>query len=98
MAGAVRFTTAELIETESRIVTAAERALGLEQEVFAELARPSPPTSSSSASWPRALAELDCEAGLAAAGGRAGLRASHARRQQRRSRSAAGAIPWWSRR
>ena len=38
MAGAVRFTTAELVETESRIVAAAERALGLEQEVFAELA------------------------------------------------------------
>src|SRR5204863_5657079 len=38
MAGAVRFTTPELIETESRIVAAAERALAIEQEVFAELA------------------------------------------------------------
>ena len=38
MAGAVRFTTAELVETESRIVASADRALGLEQEMFAELA------------------------------------------------------------
>ena len=38
MAGAVRFTTQELIETESRIVSAADRALALEQEMFAELA------------------------------------------------------------
>ena len=38
MAGAMRFTTQELTETESRIVSAAERALAIEQEIFAELA------------------------------------------------------------
>src|SRR6516225_230127 len=37
MAGALRFATEELVATESRIVTSADRALALEQEVFAEL-------------------------------------------------------------
>ena len=37
MAGAVRYSTAELAELESRIATAAERALALEIELFEEL-------------------------------------------------------------
>ncbi len=39
LASAMRFITAELSELESRIVTAAERALSLEQEIFAALVR-----------------------------------------------------------
>ena len=38
MANAMRFTTTELIDIEGRIAAAADRALGLEQEVFNELA------------------------------------------------------------
>ena len=98
MAGAVRFTTPELIETESRIVAAAERALAIEQEVFAELA-------AAIAAEEQALGEL------AAALGRARLRGGprRARGASRTmpgpcsttatpSRSAAAAIPWSSRR
>ena len=65
MAGAVRFTTAELVETESRIVTSADRALGLEQEVFAELAAAVAAREQALGAVAAALAELDCEAGLA---------------------------------
>ena len=38
MSNAVRFTTTELVEIEGRIASAGERALAIEQEVFAELA------------------------------------------------------------
>jgi DNA mismatch repair protein MutS len=65
MAGAVRFTSAELMETESRIVAAAERALALEQEVFAELAAAVAAEEQTLSALAAALAELDCEAGLA---------------------------------
>ena len=65
MAGAVRFTTPELIETESRIVAAAERALAIEQEVFAELAAAIAAEEQALGRLAAALAELDCEAGLA---------------------------------
>ncbi len=37
MANAMRFTTVELVETEGRIASAAERALAIEQDIFAEL-------------------------------------------------------------
>ena len=65
MAGAVRFTTEELIETQTRIVSAAERALALEQEVFAELAAAIEREHARLLGLAAALAELDCEAGLA---------------------------------
>ena len=39
MANAVRFATAELLETEGRIASASERALILEQEIFTDLAQ-----------------------------------------------------------
>jgi DNA mismatch repair protein MutS len=67
MAGAVRFTTPELADTESRIVAAAERALTLEQEVFAELAAAIAGEEQALGRLAAALAELDCEAGLAEA-------------------------------
>jgi DNA mismatch repair protein MutS len=65
MAGAVRFTTRELGETESRIVSAAERALALEQEIFAELASAIAAQERAVAEVAAALADLDCETGLA---------------------------------
>jgi DNA mismatch repair protein MutS len=64
MAGAVRFTTAELIETESRIVSAADRALAIEQEVFAELAGAIAEEGRALGELAGALARLDCEGGL----------------------------------
>ena len=65
MAGGMRFTTGELIEIESRIVTAAERALAIEQEVFAELCAAIAGHEQQLGELAAALAELDCEAGLA---------------------------------
>jgi DNA mismatch repair protein MutS len=65
MAGAVRFTTKELVETESRIVTAAEQALAIEQQVFAELSAAIAAQEHQLGELATALAELDCEAGLA---------------------------------
>jgi DNA mismatch repair protein MutS len=65
MAGAVRFTTAELAETESRIIASADRALALEQEVFAELAMAVAAEEAALGRVAAALAELDCHAGLA---------------------------------
>jgi DNA mismatch repair protein MutS len=65
MAGALRFATEELIATESRIVTSADRALALEQEVFAELAGAVAIHGQALGELAAALGELDCEAGLA---------------------------------
>src|SRR5262249_41938036 len=65
MAGTLRFTTAELVEIESRIVTSADRALALEQEVFAELAAQVAALAQAAGTVAAALAELDCETGLA---------------------------------
>jgi len=65
MAGAMRFTTQELIETEGRIVSAAERALTLEQDIFAELAAAVAAQERALGEVAGALAEVDCEAALA---------------------------------
>ncbi len=65
MAGAVRFTTVELVDTESRIVSAADRALALEQEIFADLSAAIAAEEQALSEVAAALAELDCEAALA---------------------------------
>jgi len=65
MAGAMRFTTQELVETESRIVSAAERALKLEQDIFAALTASVAAEERALGEVAGALAELDCEAALA---------------------------------
>jgi len=65
MAGAMRFATQELVETESLIVSAGERALALEQAVFAELAAAIAAEQRSLGQVAAALAELDCAAALA---------------------------------
>ena len=65
MANAMRFSTAELLKTEGEIAAASERALGLEQEVFAELSTAISAGERALGDAARALAELDCLAGLA---------------------------------
>jgi DNA mismatch repair protein MutS len=72
MAGAMRFTTEELVETEGRIVSAADRALALEQEIFAGLASAVARQERALGEVAGALAELDCEAGLAEVAAREG--------------------------
>jgi DNA mismatch repair protein MutS len=65
MAGATRFTTRELSETEARIVSAADRALAIEQEVFAELAAAIAAGEKALGETAAAMAEIDCLAALA---------------------------------
>jgi len=65
MANAMRFTTTELIDIEGRIAAAADRALGLEQEVFNDLATAIARQERPLLDIARALAELDCIASLA---------------------------------
>jgi DNA mismatch repair protein MutS len=65
MASAVRFTTSELVETEGRIASAAERALAIEQEVFAELVANVAREERGLSDVAAALAELDHTAALA---------------------------------
>ncbi len=65
MAGATRFTTQELAEIESRIVSAADRALATEQDIFAELATAIATEERVLGATAAALAELDCVTALA---------------------------------
>jgi DNA mismatch repair protein MutS len=65
MGNAVRFTTGELIETEGKIASAAERALAIEQDVFSELAGAVLADGQALGHVAAALAELDHYAGLA---------------------------------
>ena len=65
MAGAVRFTTVELSELESRISGARDRALALELEAFAELTRGTLARASEISRAARALAALDVAAASA---------------------------------
>lgn len=65
LANAVRFTTRELVETEGKIASAAERALAIEQEVFSDLARSVGEREHALCAIAAALAELDHYSGLA---------------------------------
>ncbi len=65
MANAVRFSTAELLETEGQIASASERALSLEQEIFSNLAQEIAAASEALGAAAAALAELDVYAALA---------------------------------
>lgn len=65
MANAVRFATAELLETEGLIASASERALNLEQEIFGELAGRIGAAAAALSAAASALAELDVYAALA---------------------------------
>jgi DNA mismatch repair protein MutS len=66
LAGQVRFTTAELGELEAKIVGAADRALGLELEIFERLAAAVAESGAAIKAAAEALATLDVAAGLAA--------------------------------
>jgi DNA mismatch repair protein MutS len=65
MANAMRFTTPELSEIEGRIASAADRALAIEQEIFAELATACAAEERTLSDIAAALAELDHTAALA---------------------------------
>ena len=65
MSNAMRFSTPELIDIEGRIASATERALSLEQDVFAELAAAIQVEEQGLARVSAALADLDATAGLA---------------------------------
>jgi DNA mismatch repair protein MutS len=65
MANAVRFATAELLETEGMIASASERALALEQEIFADLAQSIAAAAGALGEAATALAELDVTVALA---------------------------------
>ena len=65
MANAVRFTTSELTEVEGRIASASERALALEQEIFADLAREIAESALSLGAAASAFADLDVMTALA---------------------------------
>ena len=66
LAGQVRFTTTELGELEARIASAADRALGLELEIFERLAGRVIAASADIKAAAEALAVLDVSAALAA--------------------------------
>jgi DNA mismatch repair protein MutS len=65
LANGMRFSTAELADTEGRIAAAADRALGIEQEVFADLSTAIAGNERTLLDVARALAEIDCLASLA---------------------------------
>jgi len=65
MASAMRFTTDELVEIEGRIASAGERALALEQDVFAELGQAIAAAEQGLNEAAGALAEVDHVQGLA---------------------------------
>ena len=66
MANAMRFSTPELLETEGKIASASERALNLEQEIFAGLASRIAGDDAALGESAAALAELDVMVALAA--------------------------------
>ena len=65
MAGAMRFSTAELADIEGRITSAGERAVALEQEIFEELANAVVRQQPELSSVANALAGLDVAGALA---------------------------------
>jgi len=65
LAGQVRFTTTELGELEAKIASAADRALGLELEIFERLCAAVVAASDQIKACAQALAELDVAASLA---------------------------------
>ena len=65
LAGQVRFTTTELGELESRIASAADRALGIELDIFERLSASVTAAAAAIKDAAEALAALDVAAGLA---------------------------------
>ncbi|WP_246734485.1 DNA mismatch repair protein MutS [Chelativorans sp. ZYF759] len=69
MANAMRFTTTELAELESKIASAADRALAIEQRIFAALVEEAVGEAEAIRAGARALAILDVSAALATLAG-----------------------------
>ena len=65
LAGAVRFTTTELSETEARMALASERALAIELEIFDDKRRQVLDAERDLSAAADALARLDCQCALA---------------------------------
>jgi DNA mismatch repair protein MutS len=65
MANAIRFTTPKLAEIEGQIASAAERAMAIENEVFAKLGKAIGTEENALSELAAALADLDCLAALA---------------------------------
>ena len=65
LASAVRYTTVELSELERKIASAAEKALAIEQQLFADLVGEVTTRAEPVAAAARSLAEIDVAAGLA---------------------------------
>ena len=98
MANAVRFATPELLETEGRIASASERALNLEQEIFADLAETHRGGGEHAlGAAAAALAELDVVAALAQLALEQGYARPIVDRQSWHSKSGADVIPSCSR-
>jgi DNA mismatch repair protein MutS len=70
MAGAMRFSTTELAELDSKISSAGERAVAMELEIFARLASMALKERDAITAAARALAEIDVAAALAELGAR----------------------------
>ena len=83
LAGQVRFTTTELGELEAKIANAADRALGLELEIFERLAATVTAASAEIKAAAEALAVLDVAAALATLADRARLCAAGGRCRSR---------------
>ena len=83
LAGQVRFTTTELGELEAKIASAADRALGLELEIFERLAASVIAQSAPIKECAEALARLDVASALGASRRRARLCAPAGGRQPR---------------
>jgi DNA mismatch repair protein MutS len=97
LAGQVRFTTTELGEIEAKIANAADRALGLELEIFERLARMVTAPATIKRAAAQRLPLLDVATALAKTRGRRQLRAARGRRSLDFA-SRAAAIRWSSRR
>src|SRR5262249_19606821 len=93
LAGQVRFTSTELGSLEAKIANAADRALGLELEIFDRLATQAVMAAEDIKAAAEALAAVDVAAGAAAPAGRARLVGAGSRcepRFRRRRRAPSG--------
>ena len=83
LAGQVRFTTTELGELEAKIASAAERALGLELEIFERLSRERDRADRAAQAMRRSAGRARCRKRAGRARRRARLRAPAGRRRPR---------------
>ena len=98
LAGQVRFTTTELGELEAKIASAADRALGLELEIFERLSAAVIASGETIKRCADALAQLDVASALAALAAERDYARPGNRMTASPSSSKAAAIPWSSRR